>query len=390
MRKTAINKIMALALAAALALSLAGCGGAGGASGGKTLKIGALFNVTGGQASLDDPGHRGFKLAAEQINDKGGINGRKIEIVSYDGKTDQTTCASNTKKLVDVDKVIAIGGLSDSNYAMAAGAVAQEAGIPFVFSGATTPSLPVQIGNFVFLTAFGDDTCGWGCADYMYNDLKLTKCYLLTDMSMEFTTTLAKEFRARFEKLGGQIVLEDTYMNKDLDFTAQIDRYLADSKGAEFLFFSGVPDDAGPLITQFRAKGVKETIISGDGFDTPLLWEIGGAASEGVIVGTHCSFENQDPKVQDFVKTYNAKYGHAPENAFAALGYDAMLIIAEAIGKCGDSVTSASIRDNLEKIDGFKVVTGTISYKSGHVPSKSVTINIVKDARFDFITEVNP
>jgi branched-chain amino acid transport system substrate-binding protein len=353
------------------------------------INVGALFNVTGGQASLDEPGNRGFKLAVDQINADGGINGRQINMVAYDGKTDQTTCANNTRRMIDVDQVLVIGGLSDSNYAMAAGQDAQTSGVPMVFSGATTPSLADQIGDQVFLTAFGDDTCGYAAAEYAYNDMKLTKAYLLIDQSMEFTKTLAQCFQERYEQLGGEIVLTDNYMNKDPDFSSQITRYQNNNNGAEFLFFSGVPDDAGPLIQQFREKGVTEPIISGDGFDTPLLWEVAGTSAEGVIVATHCSFENEDPQVQQFVTDYNAAYGVPPENAFAALGYDCMMIIREAIEKSGDDVTSANIRDNLEQIDGLKCVTGTISYKNGHVPDKSVTINEVKDGAFAFVTVVD-
>ena len=149
-----IAKLLGLTLAGAMALSLAACSNSGDTSSpapsssggestpaatGDTINVGALFNITGGQASLDEPGYRGFQLYFDELNAAGGINGRQIKVVSYDGKTDQTTCATNTTKLIDVDNVVAIGGLSDSNYAFSAGNVAQAAEVPFVFSGATTP-----------------------------------------------------------------------------------------------------------------------------------------------------------------------------------------------------------------------------------------------------------
>ena len=124
--------------------------------------------------------------------------------------------------------------------------MAQAAEVPFVFSGATTPSLN-DIGNYVFLTAFGDDTCAYAAADYVTNELGLTKVYMLVDQSMDFTTTLARCFQERLEANGGEIVMTDNYMNKDPDFSAQIDRFLNDSKGAEILFFSSVPMTSAPL-----------------------------------------------------------------------------------------------------------------------------------------------
>lgn len=357
---------------------------------GDTIKVGALFNITGGQASLDEPSFRGFELYFDQLNESGGINGHQIEVVSYDGRTDQTTCATNTSRLIDVDGVVAIGGLSDSNYAFSAGNVAQEAGVPFVFSGATTPSLN-DIGDEVFLTPFGDDVQAYAAADFVTDVLGLSKAYILVDQSMEFTTTLASCFQERLEANGGEVVLEDNYMTGDPDFSAQIDRYLNDNGGAEVLFLASTPDDIGTITKQYRDSGVDETMISGDGADTPLLMEVAGDAAEGFYIATHCSFENEDPVVQEFVTLYTDTQGLAPENAFAALGYDCAHVIATAIEACGDDVTPANVRDNLEQIQDLRCVTGVISYSAeSHVPQKSVTINTVEDGEFTFVQEVNP
>ena len=163
-----VKRLLALVLALTMALTLCACGPKtpdndkqeeNNTPAGDTIKVGAMFNITGGQASLDEPSYRGFKLYFDELNKAGGINGRQIEVVSYDGKTDQTVCANNTSKLIDVDKVVAISGLSDSNYAFAAGNVAQQGGVPFVFSGATTPTLNDN-GDQVLQTAFGDDKIG--------------------------------------------------------------------------------------------------------------------------------------------------------------------------------------------------------------------------------------
>lgn len=394
------KRLLALVLALAMVLVLVACNktdadqndnqdGENENVSGDTIKVGAMFNITGGQASLDEPSYRGFQLYFDELNKAGGINGRQIEVVSYDGKTDQTVCANNTSKLIDVDKVVAISGLSDSNYAFSAGNVAQQGGVPFVFSGATTPTLN-DIGDQVFLTAFGDDICAYAAADYLTEELNITKVYMLVDQSMEFTTTLARCFQERLEANGGEVVLTDNYMNKDPDFSAQIDRYLADNKGAEAIFLSSVPDDVGVITKQFRDRGVTDLMISGDGADTPLLYEVAGDAAKGFLVSTHCSFENEDPAVQDFVKLYTETQGTAPENAFAALGYDAAHIIATAIEMCGDDVTPANVRDNLEAIQDLRLVTGTVSYSVGnHIPQKSATIiTVADDGSFKFVKEI--
>jgi branched-chain amino acid transport system substrate-binding protein len=352
------------------------------------IKIGAIYNLTGGQASLDQPSLNGFQMAADEINAAGGINGTPVEVVAIDGKTEQDAVSNAVTKMIDIDGVSVVAGLSDSNYALAAGMIAQEAGIPFVTSGATLPTLPDLVGDMAFLAPFGDNVQAYACAEYLVSDLGYKTCYLLTDMSMEFTTTLAAFFKERFEELGGTIVLEDVYMNKDPDYSAQIDRFLAEGKEAEAIFIAGVPDDAGVVVKQFRDKGAEQTIISGDGFDTPLLMEVAGAQAEGVLVGTHASLKNASEKVQNFVKAYTEKYGTAPENAFAALGYDTMYLLADAIGRAG-STDSAAIVQAIAQTTDLVGVTGTITYKDGsHVPMKSVTINVVKDGEFEFVKEI--
>jgi branched-chain amino acid transport system substrate-binding protein len=387
----AIKKTLMFLLAFVLIFSFAACGGGETDEGTDedTINVGAIFNLTGGQASLDQPSYNGFKLAADQINAAGGINGKMIKVVSYDGKTEQTTVANNVKKMIDVDNCLVVAGLSDSNYALAAGNICQEKGIPFITSGATLPTLPDQVGDFAFLAPFGDNVQAYACADYAIDDLGLTKCYLLIDQSMEFTKTLAHFFEERFVERGGEIVLTDNYMNKDPDFSAQIDRFLNDKGGAEFLFISGVPDDAGVVVKQFRDKGVDLPIVSGDGFDTPLLIEIAGEAADETYVGTHASLENQDPMVVEFIEAYTEAYGNPPENAFAGLGYDTMNLIADALARASDMTDPASIRDAIGETTGLKGVTGTVTYEDGsHVPTKSVTINKVENGKFVFMKEV--
>lgn len=398
------NRILFLAFVAVLAVALvaAGCGAKkdtgnqntqGGQAAGDTIKIGALFNQTGDQSSLDVPGLNGFKLAADEINKNGGVLGKKIEVVAIDGKTDQNACANAASKMIDVDKVVAISGLADSNYALAAGAIAQKAGIPFLTSGATLPSLPDQVGDYFFLEPFGDNIQAYAGAEFAVKDLHAKTAYILTDQAMDYTMTLSKYFKERFTKLNGEksILLEDAYQTSDVDFSAQIDRLKALKTQPDVLYIASDPSKCGVIVKQMRARGVTQPIIGGDGYDTPLLVELGGeGANHDVYFTTHASLENPAEKVQNFVKAYQATYGKAPENAFAALGYDAMYLLADAIKQAG-SADPKAIRDALAATDGFEGVTGKVSYKNGsRVPTKSVTILTVKDGKFAFVKEVLP
>ena len=355
------------------------------------IKIGGMYNVTGGMSSIDAPGLNGMKLAAKQINAAGGLlGGRPIEIVAIDGKTDQTAVTNAVSEMINVHGVVAIGGLNDSTYALAAGPIAQAAGIPFVTAGATLPTLPDQIGDYFFMTPFGDNIQAYAVAEFAFNNLKAKTAWLLVDQAYDFTTALASFFRERWTALGGEIVLEDKYQSGDTDFSAQIARLKALSPQPDVLFVSAIPNEAGITTKQIREAGLTQPILSGDGFDTPLIGEVAGEDADNVYYATHASLENPDPVVQGFVQAYKAEYGIPPENAFAALGYDMMNQIADAI-KRANSAEPAAIRDALATTKDFKGVTGVISYEPGkRVPNKSVTIIKVQDGVYSFETEITP
>lgn len=395
------KKMVLLMFAALLTIALlaTGCGGSkdnagqSSASNQDTIKVGALFNQTGDQSSLDAPGVNGFKLAADTINKNGGVLGKKIEVVAIDGKTDQNACANAASKMIDVDKVVAISGLADSNYALAAGSIAQQQGIPFLTSGATLPTLPDQVGDRFFLVPFGDNIQAYAAAEFAAKDLKAKTAYILTDKAMDYTITLSKYFKERFTKMNGEqsVLLEDSYQTTDVDFSAQIERLKGMAKQPDVLYVASDPSKCGVIVKQMRARGITQPIIGGDGYDTPLLVELGGeGANKDVYFTTHASLDNPSEKVQNFVKAYQETYKKMPENAFAALGYDAMALLADAINRAG-STDPKAITDALNSTSGFEGVTGNISYKNGsRVPTKSVTILTVKDGKFAFVKEVLP
>jgi len=356
--------------------------------GADTIKIGAVENLTGSQASLDTHSLNGAKLALKEVNDAGGVLGKQVELVVRDGKSDPATLAVVTSDLIGRG-VVALTGLSDTTMVLAAAPVAQQAGIPFVTSGATAPSLPDDVGDCLFMEPFGDNVQAAAAAEFAYNDLGARSVWILYDKAMDYTYLLQRYFDDRFAGLGGSIVFKDTYQTGDTDFRAQITRLKSLKTLPDILFISSGPDDIGTIVKQVRDMGVDTPIVGGDGYDTPLLAEVAGPDdANNIYFTTHVSLEA--PQVQVFVNSYTQMFSHPPENAFAALGYDAFNLIIDAIKRAGSTDPSA-IKDALAATQGFAGVTGTINYPEGvRVPQKSVTIIKVVDGVFKFVKEVMP
>ena len=386
MKRTGLFRRGAL-LAAGFGLMTAGSAGALADS----IKIGAPFNVTGALSSLDAPALNGAKLKAKEINDAGGIDGKQIELVVYDTKTDPTVIASVASQLLNSDKVPVAMGFTDSDSALALGPIFQQAGVPFVTPGATSPKLPDQVGTDMFLACFGDNVQAASGAEFVLGKLNGKKVYLLRDNSAEYTTLLAKYFDEAFTKGGGAIIARDDYKSGDKSFTAQITKLKALSDKPDVLYVAAMPDDIGLVVKQMRQAGVTQPIVGGDGYDTPLLIQVGGAASNDVYYSTHAYMATDSTDaIKKFYTDYKAAYGTDPENAFAALGYDTVGLIADAIKRAG-SADPAKIRDALAATKDYPGITGSISYPAdSRVPQKTVTMIGVKDQKLTLAAEVTP
>lgn len=357
---------------------------------GEPIKIGAPYNLTGGYASIDNPAANGSRLAIKEINAGGGVLGRPLEIIVEDGKSDVPTITSVAKKLVEEDQVDVLVGLTDTSYMLAAGPVAQEAGKPFLDAGGTAP-LITTVGDYIFMLPFGDNVQAAVAAEFA-RDKGWKTAALLFDEAMDYTKFLAKYFKDRFtmEDIGGQIVSELTYSMGDTDFSSQLTEFKNLDPQPDFLFISSNPGEIGTIIKQARDLGLTMPIVGGDGYDTPLLAELAGDAATNVFFTTHQGIYDQTPESEAFNAAYEAEYGNPPEAVFAALGYDGIKLMADAIARAG-STDGAAVRDALAATQDFHGVTGTISYEPGsRIPSKSVALIEVVDGKNNLLEIVVP
>ncbi len=355
-----------------------------------SIKIGGAFNLTGALASLDVPAANGAKLAVKEIDAAGGVLGQQLELVVYDGKTDPATITNIATQMINGDKVVAITGFTDSDSALALGPIAQRAGVPFVTAGATSPLLPSQIGDYMFLEPFGDNVQAAVGAEFGMKNYG-NSAYLLFDKATEYTNLLAGYFKDAFTHGGGTIVLEDSYSSGDTSYSAQITKLKALSTQPDFLYISAMPDDIGTIVKQVRQAGIDLPIIGGDGYDTPLLVQVGGDAANDVYFTTHALMTpDSTDAVAKFIGAYHDAYGKDPENAFAALGYDAVYLIADAVKRAG-AADPAKIRDALQATKDLPGVTGAITYADDQrVPQKQVTVIGVKDQQLYLAAQEAP
>jgi branched-chain amino acid transport system substrate-binding protein len=354
------------------------------------IKIGGAFNLTGALSSLDVPAANGAKLAVKDINAAGGVLGRPLKLVIYNGQTNPATITKIATQMIKGDKVVAITGFTDSDSALALGPIAQRNHIPFVTVGATSPLLPSQIGNYMFLEPYGDNVQAAVGAEFGMKNFGDT-AYRLYDKATEFTNLLNGYFGDAFKHDGGKILGTDTYKSGDTSFTAQIAKIKALSTKPDFIYVSSMPDEIGLIAKQMRQAGIDLPIISGDGADTPLLIKVGGKGADNVYFTTH-AFVSMDgtPEMQKFMKEYKAAYGKDPQNAFAPLGYDSVHLIANAI-KRANSTDPTAIRDALATTKDLPGLTGAISYVNGkRVPQKQVTVIGIKDDKRYLAAQMAP
>jgi branched-chain amino acid transport system substrate-binding protein len=331
------------------------------------------------------------QLKAKMINDAGGLlGGRKIVVTAIDTKNDTGETATAAKRAVSIGGLVAGIGQSDTTFALAAAPLFQTAKIPFVTSGATSPDLPGMVGDEMFLVPFGDDVQAHAMAEYAYNTLGIKTVAIWTDNAMDYTTGLSKYFKERFTALGGKVVIEDVYTTTDQDFSAQVAR-LQSTEGVDALFASSGPDTAGVIIKQVREAGMKLPIFAGDGFDTDLIVTVPGKElSDNVYFTTHAYVGLDTGPANAFRAAYKKEYGKDPENAFAALGYDAMGLVADAITRAG-STDPVAVTKALAETQKYDAVTGTIAYPAGkRVPSKPVAVMHVQKGEVKLETTVTP
>jgi branched-chain amino acid transport system substrate-binding protein len=350
--------------------------------------LGAVYNLSGGWSAFDQPAARGAELAVAKANAAGGVLGREVELVIADpgGSLDQA--AARTRELIEANPSLsAVVGLSDTDMVLAAAPMAAERGLVFMTSGATSPKLPAQLPEYLFLACFGDNVQAAAAAEFAYNELAARTVSIVYDSGKTYTTLLQEYFRARFEELGGEVVGVASYPT-----TAKQEAALAEVAAADLVFLSAEePAEAAAGVIGLRAAGIEVPVLGGDGFDAGSEWAKHPQVGD-VYFTTHAylSPDHPDLLVRAFDQAYRRAFDGQAPSGFAALGYDAVGVLLAAI-KAGGSTAPEQVLAALSRLEGYRGVTGTISYEGGsRIPRKSVTILKVRGGQLAFVEQLMP
>jgi branched-chain amino acid transport system substrate-binding protein len=374
-----------LAVALAGAALLAGCSSSG--ESGDTIRIGEFASLTGKEATFGNSSHRGTLLAIKEINAAGGVLGKPLELVFEDNRSLSGESATIAKKLITRDRVVALLGEVASGRSLEVAPIAQQYKVPMISPSSTNPQV-TRTGDYVFRVCFTDPFQGRLLANFARNSLKAQKVAILSDVSQAYSVGLAQFFREPWLAGGGTIVADEKYTGGEKDFRAQLTTVKAANPDA--ILVPGYYTDVGLIVAQARQLGITVPLFGGDGWEAPELIEIAGAqALEGTYYSTHFSPESTDPRVQRFVAAYKAEYGGQVPDAMAALGYDAVQVLADAIRRAG-TTEGAALRDAIAATRDFPGVTGITTLDENRDASKPAVIITVRNGRFEYVETVSP
>jgi len=392
--------LTSLALSCTLlgALGVSGCPQSGGAgstgaalAAGDVVKVGVVLELTGSTATFGEETRNGLELALKDLE---GMTPWKIQLVTVDNKSEAQETRRAVEQLVEVDRVSAIIGAVASTNTMAGAKFAQENEVPMVSPGSTNEDVTMRdVGGkkvraeYISRVCFIDPFQGEVCARFASTDLGKKSAALVIDKGSDYAKGLATSFRATWQKLGGSIVCEESYVSKESDFSAVI-RKVADQK-PDVIFIPGYYNDVGPMLKQAADlwKGIPK--LGGDGWDSPDLFDLAGSAAlVDCYVSSHYAPDDETPVVKDFVSRYKKIYNKEP-GSMSALGYDAGVFIHDAIRRAGVN-DPKKIKDAINAAKDVPGVAGAITLDASGNPKKEAVVLKIEDGKYKFRARVKP
>jgi branched-chain amino acid transport system substrate-binding protein len=383
MKRILISLLLITTFVFTFACERKGGPGAGGQTG--PIIVGYYGDLTGRTSNFGVSTKRGAEMAADEINKAGGINGRQITILSEDDEGRPEKAATVVTKLIDQDRVIALVGEVASGNTLAAAPKAQKSHVPMISPSSTNPAV-TQVGDYISRVCFIDPFQGEVMAKFAANTLKAKTAAIMLDFNSPYSRGLTEFFEKSFKKLGGKVVSTQSYTQGDRDYKGQLTSIR--SLNPDVIYVPGYYGEVGVIAKQAKQLDIKAPLLGGDGWDAPQLWELGGDALNGSFISNHYSVEDPSPAIQKFVSDYKSRYNIIPD-ALAALGYDAMKVLADALKRAGTS-EGEKLRDAINATQGFVGVTGIISLNADRNAIKPAVVLKLQDGKYVYQETIKP
>jgi len=370
MSTTAWKRMVGLVTAFATIAAVSGCSSSGG-----NLKIGFFAPETGFAAADGQSAYDAAQLAVKDINNAGGINGTKIDLVNYDDASDATQAVTIATKLTTQDKVTAVVSGSYSDQTLAAAPIFQRNSTPMLAAYAVNPGIPTT-GNYIFQQDFTGEVEGAAAAYALIKDLG-AKNVAIVAIKNDFGTSLVTGFNKEAAALGATIVATDSNDFGEKDFTPILQRDMG--KNADGYFMAQYYTEAQQYIANWDALGLKVPLVGTEGVDsTTQFFQPVGAQANGMVFTTPFNRDSTLPVVTNFVSAFTAAYGHAPDMV-AATTYDSFMVLKQAMA---NGTSADQIRTGIANTKNFVGVTGTIqSYNSVGEVVKAVDLEIITNGQ---------
>ena len=387
-----VNKLLSVLAAGVLfAGALAGCGGSKETKA-DTIKVGGCLEMTGGSASFGISSKNGIELALKNVNQKGVLGGKKVELVVADNKSEASEALNAMQKLISQDKVVAVIGPNLSSACIASSAINNAGKVMAISPLGTNPDVTVdpktgKTREYNFRACFIDPFQGTVMANFAAKEMGLKRAAIMIDNTSDYSKGLAQFFKENFVKNGCEVVAEEAYLQKDTDFKSTLTKVKA--ANPDFIYVPGYYQEVGLIIKQAREIGLNIAIAGGDGWDSAKLPEIAGKeALNGTFFCNLYSPDDTSDLNKNFVAEYQKMFNMKPD-VFAALAHDSAMAIVQSVENA-KSADPAKVAEAMAKIKDLQGVSGALTFDDKHNPIKSAVIIEHVDGKQTFKTKINP
>jgi branched-chain amino acid transport system substrate-binding protein len=385
-RAVAVLSVIGIALAASLS---AGCSQA------KTVKIGFNAQMTGPDSYIGQAAKVALEDRVQEINAKGGIKGYKIELITYDSRSEVPDAVAAAKRLMEQDQVVGMIGPEWSGAAIPIAEMANAAKVPVIATTASNTKVTVddegKVHPYMFRVCFIDPYQGYALADFAYNELGKRKAAFITDVSAAYSVGIQSYFEQRFTELGGELVAKEGYQANDTEFRAQVSK-VAESGADVLVVPTGTYRDIALIAKQAAALGLKIQYLGGDGWVADELLSMAGQELEGAYLSSGVSTES--PEFKDYNEQFQKKHNQQA-TVYAYYALDALYALEYAIGVSIDQKGApdpVAVRDALETMKDVQAFTSKLSIEPDtHNPhNKPVVIMQITEAKWKIVKTYEP